>query len=177
MDVQKSTDQSTAANGVSCTSALMRKRCRYELFALLRTMLLTQQYCQWLLEKMPVEGPLLIVICDGVYDTQPVHAVVMPRNAAPCIPPRKNARMHKGIAFVHRNAVISARRNFGRKLWKNWSGYHRRSLVETKMNCIKRPDEQVMSCAFKRLVNELHTRAALLNRLTVPGCPQTVDVV
>ena len=57
-----------------------------------------------------------------------------------------------------------------------WSGYHRRSLVETKMNCIKRLGERVMSRTFERQVNELHIRAAILNRFTELGCPQTVAV-
>lgn len=37
--------------------------------------------------------------------------------------------------------------------WKNCSGYHRHSLVETKMHCIKRLDEQVMSRTFERQVS------------------------
>lgn len=64
----------------------------------------------------------------------------------------------------------------GRKLWKNWSAYHRRSLVETKMNCIKRLGERGMSRTFERQVNELHIRAAILNQFTELGCPQTVAV-
>ena len=58
----------------------------------------------------------------------------------------------------------------------NWGGYHRRSLVKTKMNCIKRLGERVMSRTFERQVNELHIRAAILNRFTELGCPQTVAV-
>lgn len=94
----------------------------------------------------------------------------------PIIPPRKNARMRKGPAFTHRNAAIAACRWFGRKIRKVWSGYHRRSLVGTKMNCIKRLGERVMSRTFERQVNELHIRAAILNRFTELGRPQTVAV-
>lgn len=125
---------------------------------------------------MPGDELLLTVTGDGAYDAQPVHAAVMQRNATPIIPPRKNARMRKGEAFSHRNAAIAACRRFGRKLWKNWSGYHRLSLVETKMHCIKRLGERVMSRTFERQVNELHIRAAILNRFTELGCPQTVAV-
>ena len=63
---------------------------------------------------------------------------------------------------------------FGRKLWKSWRSYHQRSLVETKMHYGKRLDERVMSRTFERRVNELHIRAAILNRLTELGHPQTV---
>ena len=79
-------------------------------------------------------------------------------------------------AFTHRNAAIAACRLFGRKIWKVWSGYHRRSLVGTKMNCIKRLGERAMSRTFERQVNELHIRAAILNRFTELGRPQTVAV-
>lgn len=129
-----------------------------------------------LLEQIPAEEPLLTVTGDGAYDTQPVHAAVMQRNATPIIPPRKNARMRKGDAFAHRNAAIAACRRLGRSIWKRWNGYHRRSLVETKMNCIKRLGERVMSRTFERQVNELHIRVAILNRFTELGCPQTVAV-
>lgn len=129
-----------------------------------------------LLEQIPAEELLLTVIGDGAYDTQPVHAAVIERNAIPIIPLRKNARMRKGDTFAHRNAAIAACRRFGRKLWESWSGYHRRSLVEAKMQCIKRLGERVMSRTFDRQVNELHIRAAILNRFTELSRPQTVAV-
>jgi hypothetical protein len=44
------------------------------------------------------------------------------------------------------------------------------------MNCIKRLGEQVMSRTFERQVNELHIRAAILNRFTELGRPQTAAV-
>ena len=66
---------------------------------------------------------------------------------------------------------LGARWDPERKQW-----YHRRSLVESKMHCIKRLGERVMSRTFERQVNELHIRAAILNRFTELGCPQTVAV-
>ena len=119
------------------------------------------------LAQVSAQEQLLTVTRDEAYDTQPVHAAVMQRNATPIIPPRKNARLRKGDA---------ACRRFGRKLWKNWSCYHRRSLVEAKMHRIKRLVERVMSRTFERQVNELHIRAAILNRFTGLGCPRTVAV-
>ena len=129
-----------------------------------------------LLGQQPADEVLKILGGDGAYDTLPVHEAVIERGAIPVIPPRKNARILKGSAFVYRNAAIAACRRFGRKIWKVWSGYHRRSLVETKMNCIKRLGERVMSRTFERQVNELHIRAAILNRFTELGRPQTAAV-
>ena len=59
---------------------------------------------------------------------------------------------------------------------KKWSGYHRRSLVETKMYCFKRLGERVMARTFERQDTELHVRVALLNRFTQLGRPMTVPV-
>ena len=129
-----------------------------------------------LLGQLPADEVLKILGGDGAYDTLPVHEAVIERGAIPVIPPRKNARIRKGSAFVYRNAAIAACKRFGRKIWKVWSGYHRRSLVETKMNCIKRLGERVMSRTFERQVNELHVRVAILNRFTELGRPQTVAV-
>lgn len=64
----------------------------------------------------------------------------------------------------------------GRRIWKKCSGYHRRSLVETKMHCFKRLGERVMARTFERQVVELHVRVALLKRFTQLGRPATVPV-
>lgn len=127
-----------------------------------------------LLEQVPLNEAVLSLTGDGAYDTQPVHESVIQRGAVPIIPPRKNARIRKGDAFAYRNTALAACRRLGRRIWKVWSGYHRRSLVESKMNCIKRLSERVMSRTFKRQVNELHIRAAIFNRFTELGRPQTV---
>ena len=84
--------------------------------------------------------------------------------------------MRKGDAFAYRNAALAVCKRLGRRIWKVWSGYHRRNLVQSKMNCIKRLGERVMSRTFERQINELHIRAAILNRFTELGRPQTVTV-
>ena len=70
--------------------------------------------------------------------------------------------------------ALRACQRLGRRIWKKWSGYHRRSLVETKMNCFKRLGERVMARTFERQVTELHIRVALLNRFSQLGRPVTV---
>ena len=129
-----------------------------------------------LLQQLPGDETLESLTGDGAYDTQPAYEAVIRRGAIPIIPPRKNARIRRGSVFEHRNAAITACRRLGRSIWKRWIGYHRRSLVETKMNCIKRLGERVMSRTFERQVNELHIRAAILNRFTELGRPQTAAV-
>ena len=93
----------------------------------------------------------------------------------PICPPQKNAWMRKGAASAHRNTAIAACRRFGRKLWKSWSGYHQRSLVETKMRCIKRFGERAClepsSAKSTNCTSEPPFSIGLLN-----GCPQMVAV-
>ncbi|MFY5083564.1 IS5/IS1182 family transposase, partial [Acinetobacter baumannii] len=64
-------------------------------------------------------------------------------------------------------------KRLGRTLWKKWSGYHRRSLVETKMNCIKLLGDKLSARSFDSQVNEIHARVAVLNRFTELGRPLT----
>ena len=62
------------------------------------------------------------------------------------------------------------------KIWKNWSGYHRRNLVETKMYCFKLIGQRVMARTFDRQITELKVRAAILNCCSQIGTPNTVRV-
>ena len=72
--------------------------------------------------------------------------------------------------------ILRATQRLGRAIWKRWSGYHRRSLVEAKMRCVKLLGERVMARDFDRQVAELQVRAAILNRFTWLGTPETVRV-
>ena len=101
-----------------------------------------------LLHQLPKDEVLESLTGDGAYDTQPVYEAVIKRETLPIIPPRKNARIRKGQVFAHRNLAIAACLRLGRNIWKRWIGYHQRSLVETKMNCIKRLGKRVMSRTF-----------------------------
>ena len=56
---------------------------------------------------------------------------------------------------------------------EKWSGYHRRSLVETKMHCIKLLGDKLTARSFSSQVNEIHARIAVLNKFTELGRPHT----
>ena len=71
---------------------------------------------------------------------------------------------------------MRATRELGRSICKKWSGYHRRSLVETKMGCFKRLGERVMAQDFERQVTELQVWVSIFNRSTQLGTPETVRV-
>lgn len=132
-----------------------------------------------LLAQIPLHEPIASVSTDGAYDTKACHAAIAQRGAQAVIPPRKNGKPWKetGQGAAVRNAALRACQRLGRGIWKKWSGYHRRSLVESKMHCFKRLGERVMARTFERQVTELHVRVALLNRFTQLGRPTTVPVV
>lgn len=64
--------------------------------------------------------------------------------------------------------------HLGRRLWKRWSGYNRRSLDTTVMVRLKRLGEPRAACDLARHVAEVQIRCAILNTLNAPGMPDTV---
>ena len=54
--------------------------------------------------------------------------------------------------------------------------YHRRSRVESKMNCVKLPGQSLMARDFDRQVAEIRVRVAVLNHHIAPGIPVTEAV-
>ncbi len=77
---------------------------------------------------------------------------------------------------IARNDAVNAQRYLGRTLWRRWSGYHRRSRVETKMHCMKLLGQSLMARDFERQVAEIQIRIAVLNRYTALGIPVTEAV-
>lgn len=75
-----------------------------------------------------------------------------------------------------RNEALRAAKYLGPALWRRWSGYHRRSRVESKMNCIKLLGQSIMARDFDRQVAELQVRIAVLNGYTALGIPVTEAV-
>lgn len=131
-----------------------------------------------LLAQIPTDEAIESVSADGAYDTRGCLDAIAERQAMAVIPPRKNASHWKksSLGSAHRNEAILACKRLGRSICKKWSGYHRRSPVETKMHCFKRLGERVTARTFDSQVVELHIRVALLNRFSQIGRPQTVPV-
>lgn len=129
-----------------------------------------------LLAQLPPDQEIATVTADGAYDTRACHDAIADRGAAAIIPPRRNARPWKPdtAGARARNEILRTSKHLGRALWRNWSGYHRRSRVETKMNCVKLLGQKLMSRDFDRQVAEVQIRAAVMNRFTALGIPVTV---
>ena len=131
-----------------------------------------------LLDQIPLDQDIGSVTADGAYDTRKCHDAVAARGAHAVIPPRKNAKPWKptSAGAIARNEAVNASRYLGRAIWRRWSGYHRRSRVETKMNCIKLLGQSLMARDFDRQVTEIQVRVAVLNRDTALGIPVTEPV-
>ena len=141
-----------------------------------------------LLDQIPPDQEIANVTADGAFDTRKCHdAIHCPatvclqtvrgaaRGAAAIIPPRKNARPWKPdtAGAIARNEALRASKRFGRAIWRRWSGYHRRSRVETKMHCVKLLGQRLMARDFDRQVAEFQVRVAVLNGYTTLGIPVT----
>lgn len=128
-----------------------------------------------LLNQIPADQSIGSVTADGAYDTRKCHDAIAARNANALIPPRKNAKLWNPISTgaIARNEAVNASRYLGRAIWRRWSGYHRRSRVETKMHCVKLLGQSLMARDFERQVAEIQIRVAVLNRYTALGIPVT----
>ena len=119
-----------------------------------------------------VDGEVAQVSADGAYDTEGCHRSIAERGARATIPPRDGA-IPWGDDHP-RDAILAAIAERGRDGWKGDSGYHRRSVAENMMYRLKQLGERLFSRTFERQVTEVHVRAAIVNRFTYLGMPQSV---
>ena len=131
-----------------------------------------------LLDQIPSDQEIASVTADGAYDTRKCHNAIADRGANAVIPPRKNAKPWRPdtAGAIARNDALRATKYLGRALWRKWSGYHRRSRVETKMHCMKLLGQRLMARDPDRQVAELQIRVAVMNGFTALGIPVTKAV-
>ena len=112
-----------------------------------------------LLNQIPAYVQIGSVTADGTYDTRKCHDAITERGDHPVIQPRKNAKPWKSATAgaVARNEELRASKHLGRALLRRWSGYHRRSRVETKMHFVKLLGQRLMARDFDRQVAELRS--------------------
>lgn len=130
-----------------------------------------------------IEQTILDFAADGAYDKRKVYDSLNAHSpdVTILIPPRKNARIWKHgnskAERLKRDENLRAIRKYGRKAWKDDSGYHVRSLVETIMFRLKTIFGDGLST---RLMATQTTQAliccAALNKMTHLGMPQSYKV-
>lgn len=131
-----------------------------------------------LLAQIPEGEPIASVTADGAYDGRACRDAIADRGAEAVIPPRRNAKpwVKDSPGAEGRNEALRAIKRLGRTIWRRWSGYHRRSRVETKMNCMKLLGQKLIARDFDRQTAELQVRIAILNRFIALGIPVTRPV-
>ncbi len=117
-----------------------------------------------LLNQIPPDQEIASVTADGAFDTRKCQDAIAARGAAAIIPPRRNAKPWKPYTAgaIARNEALRASKRFGRTIWRRWSGYHRRSRVETKMHCVKLLGQRLPARVSDRSVAVFQLRVAVL---------------
>jgi len=126
-----------------------------------------------------VAAPVSKMYGDGAYDKWKLYHVLEREEILPVIPPRRRAaiRKHGNCAGepLPRDEAIRAIRRIGRRRWKQESGYHRRSLVETSMSRLKRAfGNRLKNKGFENQQTEVRLRCKLLNHFTQLGLPKFI---
>lgn len=75
-----------------------------------------------------------------------------------------------------RNEIMRGTRRLGRADWKRSVGYHVRSRVEARMNCLKAFGERIVSRAPDRQTAEIQIRIAIMNRYNALGTAEIAAV-
>ena len=118
---------------------------------------------------------------DGAYDQRKCNDTLNQHQARAAIPPRKGARIWQranGKAERHaRDENLRRIRKVGRKQWKHVSNYHRRSLAETLVFRFKTIfGDRLQTRKVENQFKELLLKAAILNRITHMGMPESYKV-
>jgi IS5 family transposase len=130
-----------------------------------------------------IEQTLLACAADGAYDKRKVYDALNRHSPEVeiLIPPRKNARIwqhgNSKAERLKRDENLRYIRKHGRRQWKDDSGYHMRSLVETAMFRLKTIFGGELSA---RLLETQTTQALIrcwaLNKMTHLGMPDSYQV-
>lgn len=120
---------------------------------------------------------------DGAYDEIDCRMAIDDRGGRQVIPPPTNARVHRkdpAPCLKQRNEAVEAIRHFGeggRQQWKQTSGYHKRSLVETLMFRFKTiMGGELCSKIWENQVTEAMVKLQALNKMTELGMPESYKV-
>jgi hypothetical protein len=105
--------------------------------------------------------------------------VTPPWRGAAAPPSSRSARtvgagQEDGPAARARTETLRASQPFGRAFWTRLTGYHARSRIEAQMRRLKPFGERIASRDPNRQAAEIHTRIALINRVSALGRAEIV---
>lgn len=122
------------------------------------------------------------VSADGSYDKRKTYPACQQHGVQRiAIPPQRNAHLWQhGNAHAPphpRDVNLRRIRAIGRKQWKRESGYHRRSLAETRIFRFKTILGATLAARLlPQQRTEVRVKCAILNRMTHLGLPDSVPV-
>ena len=123
---------------------------------------------------------MLSAAADGAYDKRKVYEALNEHSPDVdiLIPPRKNARIwqhgNSKKEPLKRDENLRYIRKYGRKQWKEDSGYHVRSLAETIMFRLKIIFGDKLSARFLETQRtQALIRCLALNKMTQLGMPES----
>ena len=133
------------------------------------------------LEKIDQAIVIEQVCGDGSYDRTNSYQAIKKRKAKAVIPPRKDAKItqhgNSNAPPLDRDQNLRAIRKYGRKSWKQTSGYHHRSKAETG---VFRYKTIIGNTLNSRLLHsqcvEMKLGAKILNRMSSLGMPVSLRV-
>ena len=126
-----------------------------------------------------------VVSGDGAYDTTSCYKAIYHKGASSIIPPRKNGicqKKEKEDALLDRDKAIKriellGRNEKARNIWKQETGYHKRSLAETAMFRFKTIFGHTLAArSFHNQVTELSIKVMILNRMTKLSMPDSFQI-
>jgi len=130
-----------------------------------------------------IEPTITAFGADGAYDKRKVYDNLNKHSPDVniLIPPRKNAHIWKHgnskSERLKRDENLRYIRKHGRKVWKQDSGYHVRSLVETTMFRLKTIFGNELSARLiETQTTQALVRCAALNKMTHLGMPQSYKI-
>ena len=130
-----------------------------------------------------IEQILLACAADGAYDKRKVYDALNKHSPEVeiLIPPRKNARIwqhgNSKAQPLKRDENLRYIRKHGRQQWKEDSGYHMRSLVETTMFRLKIIfGDELSTRLLETQTTQALIRCLALNKMTCLGMPESYQV-
>lgn len=134
-----------------------------------------------LLNQVPEAIKVEEVSADGAYDKRKTYDVLNKHGTKAIIAPRRNARIWQhGNSKKERHLRdenLRRIRKIGRKGWKIESGYHRRSLAETRVFRYKQTfGGEISSRKEENQFNEMKLKCRILNLMMFCGMPQSEKV-
>jgi hypothetical protein len=127
-----------------------------------------------------IEHSLLACAADGAYDKRKVYDALNKHSSEVeiLVPPRKNARIwqhgNSKAERLKRDENLRYIRKHGRQLWKEDSGYHIRSLVETTIFRLKTIfGDELSARLLETQTTQTFIRCLALNKMTHLGMPES----